>query len=205
MNGRDGKPYKTRDGGVMRLSDLISAVTDSARAKVDLSGVEMPEAERAATARKIGVAALKIGDMVNHRGKDYIFDLERFLATDGKTGPYLQYTVVRIRSVLNRAKESGLEPGVILSCASDTERGLMLAILSVPDALLRAFSEKTPSAICEAMFDIAGALNRFYFENKIIACPDPARRASWLGLIALTGKMLEILLGIIGIEVPEHM
>ncbi|MCL2082783.1 MAG: arginine--tRNA ligase [Oscillospiraceae bacterium] len=205
MNGKDGKPYKTRDGGVMRLSELIASVTASARAKVELSSVEMSEQEMADAARQIGVAALKVGDMINHRSKDYIFDIERFLATDGRTGPYLQYTTVRIRSVLKKAEASGFIPGEILAPQSQTERALGLALLTLPDTLSRALNEKAPNIICEAMFSIAGELNRFYFENKIISCPDSSIRSSWLGLLDLTRKALELLLGIIGIEVPRSM
>lgn len=205
MNGKDGKPYKTRDGGVMRLSDLIDTVVTAAREKVDRSDVSMEQEERVEAALKIGVAALKIGDLINHRTKDYVFDLDRFLASDGKTGPYLQYTAVRIQSVLEKAKEAGIPAGDLLPSSCDSERTLTLTLLSIPEALLRAYHDRAPNVVCEALFDIAGAFNRFYFENKILTCPDKSRRASWLGLLDLTGRALRILLDIVGIEVPAHM
>ena len=205
MNGADGKPYKTRDGGVMRLSDMISTVTQNAYDKVCQSEIVMDGDQQKAAAQKIGVAALKIGDLINHRTKDYVFDMERFLSSDGKTGPYLQYTSVRINSVLSRAKEEGLQTGAILAPASDTERELMLSLTSVADVLLRACEEKAPNAICEVLFTITGLFNRFYAENKILVCPDNARRASWLTLLSLTCAMINTLLEILGISVPEKM
>ena len=205
MNGADGKPYKTRDGGVMRLSDMISIVTQNAHDKVRQSEIIMDEEQQKTAAQKIGVAALKIGDMINHRTKDYIFDMERFLSSDGKTGPYLQYTSVRINSVLSRAKEEGLLTGTILAPASDTERELMLSLTSVADVLLRAYEEKIPNAVCEILFTITGLFNRFYAENKILSCPDSNQRASWLVLLSLTCAMINTLLEILGIEVPEKM
>ena len=205
MNGADGKPYKTRDGGVMRLSDMISIVTQNAHDKVRQSEIIMDEEQQKTAAQKIGVAALKIGDMINHRTKDYIFDMERFLSSDGKTGPYLQYTSVRINSVLSRAKEEGLLTDAILPPASDTERELMLSLTSVADVLLRAYEEKIPNAVCEILFTITGLFNRFYAENKILSCPDSNQRASWLSLLSLTCAMINTLLEILGIEVPEKM
>jgi arginyl-tRNA synthetase len=205
MNGKDGKPYKTREGGVMRLNDLIETVTDSARRKVDESDIPMSESERAEASRKLGMAALKVGDIQNHRTKDYIFDLERFLSSEGKTGPYLQYTVVRIRSVLAKAKDAGIIAGAIMPPATGAERDLLLALPLVSDALTRAFADKAPSVLCETLFDIAGRFNRFYFEHKVIQCPDENLRASRLALSALTDRVLTVLLDILGVEIPSHM
>jgi arginyl-tRNA synthetase len=205
MNGKYGKPYKTRDGGVMSLSDLIDDVVGSAGNKVRESAVITGEAEQKEAATTIGMAALRVGDMLNHRIKDFVFDMERFLASEGKTGPYLQYTAVRIASILQKAKDANMVVGPIIVPASDTERGLMLALTTVSEALLRAFEDKTPSVICEILFDIAGIFNRFYFENKILVCEDEAQRASWLGLCELTQRMLITLLDLLGINVPEKM
>lgn len=205
VNGKDGKPYKTREGGVMRLSDMINDVTKSAYEKASGSDIAMSEEEKTAVARTVGVAAIKIGDMMNHRTKDFTFDMDRFLASEGKTGPYLQYAAVRINSLMAKAREAKAPLGAILPPASGEERELHLALLSVADALPRAFYEKAPNIICEVMFEVAGAYNRFYFENKILTCPDTARRASWLSLSKLTGDMLGILLGLLGIGVPESM
>ena len=207
MNGKDGKPYKTRDGGVMRLSDLIELVLQAARRKMEESETtaEMTEAEAAEIAEKVGIAALKFGDLINHRTKDYVFDLDRFLSAEGKTGPYLQYSAVRIFSVLKKAEEQGIAPGPILPPESETERALMLKLAAVGDALLRAFDDQAPNCICEALFDIAGLFNRFYYENKILTHPDAERRASWLSLLKLTQGMIALMLDILATDVPEKM
>ena len=207
MNGKDGKPYKTREGGVMSLSRLINMASDAAREKIDASETskELSDAERAAIAETVGIAALKFGDLINHRTKDYIFDLDRFLASEGKTGPYLQYTVVRISSLLAKAKESGMAPAKILPPSSDTERALMIKLFSVGDVLLRAHDDKAPSAVCEVMFDIAGLFNRFYFENKILSNDDAAQRDSWLSLMTLVRDILVLLLNLLATDVPPKM
>lgn len=202
MNGKDGKPFKTRAGGVMRLSDLIETVTSNAMVKIYESSVIDNDEEKTEAARKIGIAALKIGDLVNHRAKDYVFDMDRFLSSEGKTGPYLQYTAVRIASVLKKAGETGDE---LLPPASEVERDVMLRLLESGEGLLRAFADRAPSAVCETLFEIAGAFNRFYFENKILSQPDENRRGSWLSLLSLTGRTIRIMLDILGIEVPERM
>ena len=207
MNGKDGKPFKTREGGVMRLSDLIGMVTRAARAKMDESPTtaEMDEAEKAQVSEKVGIAALKIGDLINHRLKEYVFDMDRFLSSEGKTGPYLQYCSVRITSVLSKAEEMGLQKGELLPPASAVERTLLLRLLGVGDALLRAFEDKAPNVICEVLFEITGLFNRFYNENKILTNPDAAQRASWLTLLTLVQSMIKLLLDILATEVPDKM
>ena len=207
MNGKDGKPYKTRDGGVMRLSDLIETVSSAALSKMNESEVmrDMTDEEKRAEAEKVGIAALKFGDLINQPAKDYIFDMDRFLASEGKTGPYLQYCVVRIASVLAKAQEQGISAGDILPPESASERALILKLSSVGDVLLRAFDEKAPTGICEVLFDIAGAFNRFYHENKILTEENSARRASWLSLLKLTHKIMTTLLDILAIDIPDHM
>ena len=207
MNGSDGKPYKTREGGVMSLSVLIDSAKAAAKERIEASEVakDLTDAERDDVAEKIGIAAIKFGDLINHRARDYIFDLDRFLATEGKTGPYLQYTVVRITSLLNKAMAANAAPGKLIAPQSDTERELLIKLFSVGDVLLRAFEDKTPNAICEVMFDIAGLFNRFYFENKILAQENEEIRASWLGIIELVRRMLLMLLDIFSTDVPEKM
>ncbi|MCL1806638.1 MAG: arginine--tRNA ligase [Oscillospiraceae bacterium] len=205
MNGKDGKPYKTREGGVMRLNDLIDTVVENALRKVNESDIPMTGEEKTEAAYKLGMAALKIGDMQNHRTKDYVFDMDRFLSSEGKTGPYLQYTVVRIRSVLAKAREAGIAAGEILPPETDAERDLLLALPLVSDALLRAFSDKAPSVLCETLFDMAGRFNRFYFEHKILQCPGHALRASRLAMLGLVDRVLTVLLDILSVEIPSHM
>lgn len=203
VNGKDGKPFKTRDGGVMQLSGLIDMVVSNAFEKASSSEIGINEAELGMIARQLGMAALRVGDMQNHRSKDYVFDMDRFLASEGKTGPYLLYTAVRIRSVLAKAGEA--PGGTLLPPATDTERDLMLILTMVSDALLRAYADKAPSAICDILFELAGRFNRFYFEHKILSHPDRNRRASWLSLLALTDRFLATLLGLLGVEIPKHM
>ncbi len=207
MNGKDGKPYKTRDGGVMRLSDLIETVSSAALAKMNDSEVmrDVSDEDKRIEAEKVGIAALKFGDLINQPAKDYVFDMDRFLASEGKTGPYLQYCVVRIASVLAKASESNIALGDILPPSSASERALILKLASVGDVLFRAIDEKAPTGICEVLFDIAGVFNRFYHENKILTEEDVARRASWLSLLKLTHKMMTTLLEILAIDIPDHM
>ena len=207
MNGSDGKPYKTREGGVMSLSVLIQSAMDASRERIEASEIAktLSEEEKLANSEKIGIAAIKFGDLINHRSRDYIFDLNRFLSTEGKTGPYLQYTVVRISSLLAKASEQGAKCGKILPPTSDTERELLIKLFSVGDVLLRAFDEKAPSAICEVMFDIAGLFNRFYFENKILSNENEEVRASWLSIVSLVRATLLTLLDIFSTEIPSIM
>ena len=207
MNGSDGKPYKTREGGVMSLSVLIETAKSAAKERIDSSETakNLPDSERDAIAEKVGIAAIKFGDLINHRSRDYIFDLNRFLSTEGKTGPYLQYTVVRITSLLAKAQEAGAMPGELIAPESDTERELLIKLFSVGDVLLRAFDDKAPNAVCEVMFDIAGLFNRFYFENKILANENEKQRASWLSVVELVRRMLLLLLDIFSTEVPDIM
>lgn len=207
MNGRDGKPYKTREGGVMSLSVLIDSAHDAAKEKLKTSvaAEEISEEERDEIAEKVGIAALKFGDLVNHRTRDYIFDLDRFLASEGKTGPYLQYTVVRITSLLAKAREKGMKIGPITAPINDSERDIYMKLFSVGDSLLRAYEEKAPSTVCETMFDIAGAFSRFYSENKILSNADEDVRASWLALTELVRDVLVLLLSLLATEVPSIM
>ncbi len=207
MNGSDGKPYKTREGGVMSLSVLIETAKSAAKERIDASETAkaLPEAERDAIAEKVGIAAIKFGDLINHRSRDYIFDLNRFLSTEGKTGPYLQYTVVRLTSLLAKAEAAGATAGDIIAPESDTERELLIKLFSVGDVLLRAFDDHAPNAICEVMFDIAGLFNRFYFENKILTNENVAQRASWLRIVELVRRVLLTLLDIFSTDVPSMM
>jgi len=204
MNGKDGKPYKTREGGVMRLSDLIGTATDAAKAKIVETGIVAGE-DVETISRQVGISALKLGDLSNHYSKDYIFDMDRFLATEGRTGPYLLYTTVRFNSILRRAQESGIHPGPVLAPASEAERDLALKLFGVGDSLVYALAEHAPSVVCDTLFDIAAAASRFYNENRILTCPDEARRASWLTLMSVTSRMLTALLDVIAVEVPENM
>lgn len=202
MNGSDGKPYKTRDGGVMRLSEFLDTVTDAAFSKMGDSAFVSKE-EGPETARRLGLAAVKFGDLVNHRTKDYVFDLDKFLAFEGKTGVYLLYTLTRIQSILNKAGDpSGTCPSGIYT---DVERELILAMLLTGDAFSHAFAERAPNIVCENAYRIASVFSRFYHDNHILGETDPDRRASWLSLCRLTKRLLLLQLDVLGIEPVDSM
>jgi arginyl-tRNA synthetase len=206
MNGTDGKPFKTRAGGVMKLFDLIAMVTSEAEKRLAEQGIgaEYPAEERADIARKVGIATLKFADLSNYRLTDYIFDIERFSRFEGKTGPYLQYAAVRIQSILRRAAAEGHaigEPAI----RSAEERSLFLQLLSLHDAMASAERARAPNILCDYAFTLAQQYSRFYAEHHILSESDAAVRASRLGLCQLTLAALVKTLGILGIEVPQRM
>lgn len=207
MNGKDGKPFKTRAGGVMKLKDLIRMITDKALERMNAADIakEYSEEERQEIARIIGVATLKFADLMNHYTTDYIFDLDRFASFDGRTGPYLLYTAVRIKSILRKAAEQGLEPVRILPAASQVERDLFLKLADFPNALDLAFENYAPNYVCEYAYTLASLFTSFYHEHHILREDDPARQASWLGLAQISLAVLEQVLNLLGIEVPERM
>jgi len=207
VNGPDGTPFKTREGGVLRLADLMKIVTDAARARIDEAEIaqDYPEEERERIARQVGLGALKFGDLSNHRTSNYVFDLDRFTSFEGKTGPYLQYGAVRIKSILRRAAEAGLEPGPIIAATVDQERGLMLRLLRLPEIINRATEVRAPNVLTEYAYEVATDFNRFYEACHILREEDSARQASWLSLVEMTLAVLTLLLDTLGIEVPERM
>ncbi|HTK80153.1 MAG TPA: arginine--tRNA ligase [Rhizomicrobium sp.] len=206
MNGPDGKPFKTRAGGVMKLYDLIAMVTDEAESRLNEAGLAAgysPE-ERAAIAKMVGIGTLKFADLSNHRTTDYIFDLHRFSKFEGKTGPYLQYAAVRIQSILRKAEEQNftLAPPAIHSAE---ERNLALKLLALPDAMEAAELKRAPNILCEYAFTLAQEFSRFYTEHHIMSEKNPELRATRLGLCDLTLRALTKVLGLLGIEVPARM
>ena len=206
MNGADGKPFKTRAGGAMKLHDLIGMATAEAEKRLAEQGIgaDWPAAERAEIARKVGIATIKFADLSNHRTTDYIFDLERFSKFEGKTGPYLQYAAVRIQSILRKAREQGMDVGVP-AVHSPEERKLVLQLLALGDLLAGAEDKRAPNMLCEYAFELAQNFSRFYGEHHILSEPDGALRAARLGLCALVLAVLTRVLGLLGIEVPERM
>src|SRR5665811_448582 len=170
MNGTDGKPFKTRAGGILKLKDLIGLVTDAAIARLAEARIAetYSSEERAVIAKAVGIAALKFGDLSNHRTSNYIFDLDRFSSFEGRTGPYLLYGAVRIRSILRNAAERGFFPGPILEPATDVERNLMLFVARLPDSLARAAELRAPNHIAEFAYDLAVRFNRFYEHCHIL-------------------------------------
>jgi arginyl-tRNA synthetase len=207
VNGKDGKPFKTREGGVLRLGDLIALVTDGARKRLDEAHIaeEYPEEERDEIARQVGLAALKFGDLSNHRTSNYVFDIDRFLAFEGKTGPYLQYSAVRIMSILRKAEGVGLMPGDLVAPTVDQERTLMLRLLRLQEVVYRSANLRAPNVIAEYAFDVATDFSRFYEHCHILSEEDASRQASWLALVEVTLRVLDRLLDLLGIEIPERM
>jgi arginyl-tRNA synthetase len=207
MNGPDGKPFKTREGGVVRLGDVIEMIQSAARKRLDEAHIaeEYPDEERERIAAQVGVAALKFGDLINNRVSDYVFDLDRFSSFEGKTGPYLQYAAVRIKSILRRAAEKGLEPGRILAPSVDAERDLMLEILHFPEVVQRSIDLRAPNHVAEFAHTLAGQWNRFYDVCHILGEGDGERQSSWLTLARLSETTLETLLDLMGIVVPDRM
>ena len=207
MNGKDGKPFKTREGGVMKLKDLIGLVTDHAMARIETieSVREYDEHEKEQIARIVGVAALKYADLMNHRTKDYVFDLDRFSSFEGRTGPYILYAAVRIKSVLRRAGDRGLQPGGIMAPRSESERDLDLKLSELPAVVGLAFETRAPNHLCEYAFQLATAYNRFYHTHHILNEENAERRASWLAVSGITLRVLERVLDLLGIEVPGRM
>ena len=206
MNGPDGKPFKTRTGGVMKLQDLIAMATDEATKRLHEAGLaaDYPAAERQQIASQVGIAALKFADLANHRTSNYIFDLERFTRFEGKTGPYVQYAAVRIKSLLRKATEQGDTPGRLLP-PTDIERPLTLLLGRLPDAVTAAHARRAPNELCEFAFALAQEFSRFYGACHILSEADAGLRASRLRLAQLTLRELELVLGLLGIEVPERM
>lgn len=207
MNGPDGKPFQTRRGGVLKLRDLISLVTEAADRRLSEADIaqEYPDAERSEIARQVGLAALKFGDLSNHRTSNYLFDLDRFASFEGKTGPYLQYSAVRIKSILRNAREAGLTLGLMVPPTVASERNLALYLARLPEVLERTFELRAPNHVAEYAYELATQFNRFYEECHILRETDLARQASWLTLVDLALRELTLLLDLLGIEIPERM
>jgi arginyl-tRNA synthetase len=206
VNGPDGKRLRTRAGGTVRLSDLIGQALESARRRLDEGGLAADlEAEaREDVAHKVAVAALRFADLQNYRTTSYVFDLERFTSFEGKTGPYLLYQAVRIKSILRKAEEAGHKPGDIVVEAPE-ERGLIDALDGFDQACALAYEKRAPSFVCEHVYALARAFSRFYDACPVLAADTDAQRASRLGLAKLTLAQLELGLGLLGIETPERM
>ncbi len=202
MNGADGKPFKTRDGGVLRLEQLIGDMTDFVRAKVVENKI-VDDCEVDATTAKIALAALKYGDLSNQPTKDYNFDMERFAAFEGNTGPYILYTIVRVKSIL--AKYGAWEKLPIQAPANIYAKELMLAITKAGPALENALHTSSPNLICAYIYELAGAVNKFYHETRILTEEDKTLQAGYISLIALAKNLLETCIQILGFSAPEKM
>ena len=212
MNGKDGRPFKTRDGGVMRLEHLISGINEEMLAKIQENqktkenlGISTEEAEN--TAKMVALAAIKYGDLSNQASKDYIFDIDRFTSFEGNTGPYILYTIVRIKSILNKYHGLGKdESGAVIGAAhSKSEKDLMLELSKFNAVMESAFEETAPHKICSYIYDLANAFNSFYHGTKIMSEENEAVQKSYIRLLELTKSVLETCIDVLGFSAPERM
>lgn len=209
MNGKDGKPFKTREGGVMRLENLIKLVNDEVYRKI-MENRSMEEEEAKSIAAQVGLAALKYGDLSNQVSKDYIFDIDRFTSFEGDTGPYILYTIVRIKSILAKFYETKKDTtqanqAKILPSVSVSEQALKLELTKFNEMIASAYTELAPHRICAYIYDLANAFNSFYHDTKIIAEEDLEKQASWITLITLVQDILLTCIDLLGFEAPERM
>lgn len=207
MNGKDGGPFKTREGGVMRLEHLIKNIDEKVYEKIQ-ENQKVPADEMTRTAEIVGLAALKYADLSNQATKDYIFDVDRFISFEGNTGPHIQYMIVRIKSILEKYKElRGADAKVvpIRPAESETEKALQMALCRFGEVTESAFYETAPHKLCQYMAAVADAFNAFYLENKILSEEDAAKQAAFISLITLTKRVLDTCMDLLGMESPEHM
>lgn len=206
MNGKDGKPFKTRDGGVMRLEMLVKETVDEMYRKITENREMAPE-EAEKTAQMIALSALKYGDLSNQASKDYIFDIDRFTSFEGDTGPYILYTIVRIKSILAKYKEQGgsLDNLVLNDAGSESEKALVMLLAAFNAAMESACAEIAPHKICAYIYDLANAFNRFYHETKILAEEDAGKKNGFIALLVLTKDILETCIDVLGFSAPDRM
>ena len=212
MNGKDGKPFKTRSGGVMRLVSLISDIQDAVLLKMNENSekkgqTDIDKDEAEATAKIVGLAALKYGDLSNQASKDYVFDIDRFSSFEGNTGPYILYTIVRIKSILAKYKaSSGDMNGLTIKLSpSDSEKNLALALVKFQEVVNSAYIENAPHKICQYIYDVSNAFNGFYHDTKILSETDEDKKKGYISLISLAKDILLTCIDLLGIECPERM
>lgn len=206
MNGKDGKPFKTRDGGILRLEVLLKDVEEHVLEK--MKERDMAQDEIKETASKIALAAIKYGDLSNQASKDYIFDMERFISFEGNTGPYILYTIVRIKSLLAKVKEKGIiidENMPILPLCNQTQTDVMLSLCKWSDTVNAAYEELAPHKICQFVYELSDVFNKFYHENRILNNEDINLRNSYIKLSRLVGDVLETAVELLGLEAPQRM
>lgn len=206
MNGKDGKPFKTREGGVMRLEMLIKEINEEMYRKIT-DNREVDEEEARQTAKVVALSAIKYGDLSNQASKDYIFDIDKFTSFEGDTGPYILYTIVRIKSILSKVKEQGDLPDddSIREAGSEAEKALMMEIAKFNAMMESAYAETAPHKVCAYIYDLANAFNRFYHETKIVSEEDQEKKAGWVALLMLTRDILETCIDVLGFSAPERM
>ena len=212
MNGKDGKPFKTRDGGVMRLEYLLDEINEEMLKKItenqkEKENLDISDEEAKKTAKMVALAAVKYGDLSNQASKDYVFDIERFTSFEGNTGPYILYTIVRIKSILSKYQAAGktLPDTALLAAHSASEKNLMLVLSRFNGMMENAFEELAPHKICAYVYELANAFNGFYHENKILAQEDEQIQQSYIGLLMLTKSVLEACIDVLGFSAPDRM
>ena len=206
MNGKDGKPFKTRDGGVLRLEHLLADVT--AQVSDKMADRDMDDETRADVAAKVALAAIKYGDLSNQASKDYVFDLDRFTSFEGNTGPYIMYTIVRIKSLIAKVAQNAIEVDEqvsILPASDKSATDVMLSLSKWGEIVQAAYEEQAPHKICQFIYELSDAYNKFYHENKIVANEDAALRNSHICLSKLVVNVLETAVDLLGLEAPERM
>jgi len=205
MNGKDGKPFKTREGGVMRLENLIADINAEMYKKI-VENRSVKDIDAEGTAQMVGLSAIKYGDLSNQASKDYVFDVDRFTSFEGNTGPYILYTIVRINSILNRVAEAGGDVnGAIIAPASAGEKKLMLQTARWNEAISSAYEKKAPHQICAYIYELANDFNTFYHDNHIVTEENAERKASWVRLLGLVRSVLNDAIGVLGFSAPERM
>ncbi|NLL76556.1 MAG: arginine--tRNA ligase [Clostridiales bacterium] len=206
MNGKDGKPFKTREGGVMRLESLLEEINEEMYKKITENRL-VPEKEARETARVVALSAVKYGDLSNQASKDYIFDIDRFTSFEGDTGPYILYTIVRIKSILTKYREMGgsLVEVTLQEATGESEKNLMLQLVGFNAMMESAYEEIAPHKVCAYIYDLANAFNHFYHETKILTEEDPVKKEGFIALLVLTRDVLETCIDVLGFQAPERM
>ena len=207
MNGKDGKPFKTREGGVMRLEKLIAEIDEQMYSRIKEGNQEIDDAEAKDTAHKVALAAIKYGDLSNQPSKDYIFDIDKFTSFEGDTGPYILYTMVRIKSILSKYEKEGgnVKEALLRNAESADEKNLMLLITRFADAVESAARDLMPNRICAYIYELSNALNSFYHSTKILTEPDEEKKSGYIALLNVTLKVLETGIDLLGFSAPDRM
>ena len=209
VNGKDGKPYKSRDGGVMPLEELIGEIRDKMYERI-AENRDMDPAEAKKISDIVSLAAIKYGDLSNQASKDYIFDVDKFTSSEGNTGPYILYTMVRIKSILQKYEQQGgriadLKDLKFNAPGSDTEKELMLALTGFASTIEGACTEVAPHRICAYIYGLANIFNSFYHDTKILTCEDEDTKEGYISVLVLTRKILETCIDLLGFSAPEKM
>jgi arginyl-tRNA synthetase len=207
MNGKDGKPFKTRQGGVPRLENLIAEIDEQMYGRIKEGNPEITEEEARKTAHQVALSAIKYGDLSNQPSKDYVFDIEKFTSFEGDTGPYILYTIVRIKSILAKYEQEGksAKQALLNAPGSDTEKSLMLQLTKFADSVESASRELMPNRICAYIYELSNDFNSFYHETKILTEPDQDKKEGYIALLYITLKVLETGIDLLGFTAPDRM